>query len=200
MKYACILLLLAGCVWGHKEVKQIQEVPPPAPDSSLAVLEKKIDALQKKISNRLTRTIPARHDSVGVIDWPDDSPYKFIFFYRSVDTNGNEMSDPEIRFQLEQFNADTSLGYIDLKDRSDRSESDYWIQHDTMYVNVPYLRWFNPSPTGEYLYQWRFRARLEDFFDERKNSGWVYGRKVLNLIRVDRWVGVPQRPVLIEVH
>ncbi len=206
MKTVCILwLLVAGCVFGsHGKIRPLKEFPVSPHDSSLAILEKKLSELEEKINPPRKSPKPIqkkldRHDSIGVVDWPDDRVYRFIFSYQKLDTNGNPM-EPFIRFQFEQFNGDTSIGYVNLNERLDRVESDYWIENDTLFVNIPYLRKFNPVPAGEYLYLWRFRIRLEDFFDTKKNSDWVSSMKTLNLIKSDRWVGVPQKPTLIDVH
>lgn len=197
MKYACIFLLFAGCAWvGQSRVKAIEENPI-VNDSTFAVVKPPVRKSPPKPTRR--PVFVSAHDTARIVNWPDNRPYKFVLFYERFDTQGNRL-EPYVRLQIEQFNADTALGFNDLAERIDRTESDFWVENDTLYLNVPFLRKFNPSASESYVYDWRIRIRLENYFEPERNTGWIYARKVLNLVRADRWVGVPQKPVFIEVH
>lgn len=118
---------------------------------------------------------------------------KFLAVYEKSDTRGNALA-PAIRLQWQQFCADTILSFIDLRERIE-----YIAWRDTITLNVPFMAKQNPLFGGDdYLYQWRFRIRLENPKEFGKFSGWLYS-KPIQLIKVERIWGIPKNPEKLKI-
>lgn len=151
-------------------------------------------------SNEVIWTAPTPADTVEpepdstLVEWPDNKPLRMRIIYQKHDATGKPLV-PVIRLEMEKYDAGNSYGWFQKFPGADFTLTAADDTTSIIEMNMPALASSIARQGDEYLWNIRFRIRLENPADQAKVTPWVYADKALHLFQaVNPLEGVPVAP------
>lgn len=149
-------------------------------------------------SNEVIWTAPMPADTVeldsSLVEWPDTKPLRMRIVYQRRDATGKPLV-PVIRLEMEKYDAGNSYGWFPKFPGADFTLTVVDDTTSIIEMNMPALASSIAREGEKYLWNIRFRVRLENPTDQAKVTPWIYADKNLHLFQaVNPMEGVPVAP------